>query len=219
MQTGNRWLVSVAAFAAALVPVVALAPSASAVDATFGCRTAGTNTTFFSATYGQTYTFTIETDRPAGTSEGCRQKFLYNEDQLTYTATEDGQPFSLQYGVPVALNPGSTYEVSVTVPSSGTGNLLSLSLNNDTGPLHGDVIRILLPGTDLGGSGPPNVLQQTGVPSSGQCADVDDSDARFLGYAGGWSKTWAAWINQDTGGEVCTRTLTYQAGPGVWRIE
>ena len=219
MQTGNRWLVSVAAFAAALVPVVALAPSASAVDATFGCRTAGSNTTYLSATNGQTYTFTIETNRPGGTDEGCRQMFLYNEDRLTYTATKDGNPFVLQYGIRILLDEGSTYEVSVTVPSSGTGELLSLSLNNGLGSLYGDVIRILLPGTVLGGSGPPNVLQQTGVPSSGQCADVDDSDARFLGYAGGWSKSWAAWINQDTGGEVCTRTLTYQAGPGVWRIE
>lgn len=219
MQTGNRWLVSVAAFAAALVPVVALAPSASAVDATFGCRIAELTTTNLSPNYGQTYTFTIETDRPAGTEQGCRQMFLYNEDRLTYTATEDGQPFSLQYGALITLDQGSTYEVSVTVPSSGTGNLLSLTLNNGLGSLYGDVIRILLPGTDLGGPGPPNVLQQTGVPGSGQCADIDDSDARFLGYAGGWSKSWAAWINQDTGGEVCTRTLTYQAGPGVWRIE
>jgi len=174
---------------------------------------------YFSPSYGQVLTFTITTAIDGSAVDGCRQMFVYNEDRLTYTATKDGNPIVLQYRTPITLTEGSTYEVTVTVPTSGTGNLLSLSLNNDTGPLQGDVIYIQLPGTGLAGSGPPDVLQQTGVPNSGQCADVDDSDARFLGYTGGWSKSWAEWINQSAGSEVCTRTLTYQAGTRQWRIE
>jgi len=164
-------------------------------------------------------TFTITTAADGAAVDGCRQMFVYNENRFTYTATKDGNPFILQYGTPITLDEGSSYEVTVTVPTSGTGDLLSLSLNNAIGPLQGDVIYMQLPGTGLAGSGPPDVLQQVGVPPSGQCLDVDDSDASFLGFVGGWSKSWAEWINEGAGGGVCTRTLSYHAGTGQWRIE
>jgi len=218
MASGIRRLAAASGLAAGLISAVVFAPVASAVDGTFGC-TAPRVVSNFSPSYGQVLTFTITTAVDGAAVDGCRQMFVYNEDRLTYTATKDGNPIVLQYGTPITLDEGSTYVVTVTVPTSGTGDLLSLSLNNATGPLQGDVIYMRLPGTGLAGSGPPDVLQQVGVPSSGQCVDVDDSDASFLGYGGGWSKTWAEWINQGTGGEVCTRTLSYHAGTGQWRIE
>lgn len=51
-------------------------------------------------------------------------------------------------------------------------------------------------------------MQQVGVPASGDCADVPVSVGHDQGYPiGGWSKTWANWINNGTGGPVCTRTV------------
>lgn len=51
-------------------------------------------------------------------------------------------------------------------------------------------------------------LQQVGVPASGDCADVNPSVGHYPGFpVGGWSKSWAWWINDGTGGAVCTREL------------
>ena len=51
-------------------------------------------------------------------------------------------------------------------------------------------------------------LQQVGVPASGDCADVPVTVGHDQGYpVGGWSKSWAYWIYNGTGGPVCTRTV------------
>ena len=51
-------------------------------------------------------------------------------------------------------------------------------------------------------------LQQVGVPASGDCVDVPVTVGHDQGYPiGGWSKSWAYWIYNGTGGPVCTRTV------------
>lgn len=51
-------------------------------------------------------------------------------------------------------------------------------------------------------------LQQMGVPASGDCADVPVTVGHDQGFPiGGWSKSWSQWINNGTGGPVCTRTV------------
>jgi hypothetical protein len=62
---------------------------------------------------------------------------------------------------------------------------------------------------------PVPVLQQVGVPASGSCADVSDV-YDWVGVTGGWSKSWAQWINDGKGGEVCTRELVYSPSAGAW---
>ena len=63
-------------------------------------------------------------------------------------------------------------------------------------------------------------LQQVGVPASGDCADVPVSVGHDQGYPiGGWSKSWSQWINNGTGGPVCTRTVEeIPNGPGTYRL-
>ena len=63
-------------------------------------------------------------------------------------------------------------------------------------------------------------LQQVGVPASGDCADVPVSVGHDQGFPiGGWSKSWANWINNGTGGPVCTRTVEeIPNGPGTYRL-
>ena len=63
-------------------------------------------------------------------------------------------------------------------------------------------------------------LQQVGVPASGDCADVPVSVGHDQGYPiGGWSKTWANWINNGQGGPVCTRTVEeVPNAPGTYRL-
>jgi hypothetical protein len=51
-------------------------------------------------------------------------------------------------------------------------------------------------------------FQQVGVPATGDCADVDPAVGHYPGYPiGGWSKSWAQWINGGAGGPVCTREV------------
>lgn len=51
-------------------------------------------------------------------------------------------------------------------------------------------------------------LQQVGVPASGSCADVPTWVGHLPGFpVGGWSKSWALWINDGKGGPVCTREV------------
>jgi hypothetical protein len=51
-------------------------------------------------------------------------------------------------------------------------------------------------------------IQQVGVPDSGSCEDVPNWVGHLFGFPiGGWSKSWAQWINGGQGGEVCTREV------------
>jgi hypothetical protein len=63
-----------------------------------------------------------------------------------------------------------------------------------------------------------DTIQQVGVPASGDCADVHPSVGHFPGFPyGGWSKSWAYWINSGKGGPVCTREIYYDYGLSEWR--
>lgn len=198
------------------VSAVLVTTPARAVTATYGCD-ASTVTSNLSVAHGQTLTFTIETTRNAPDVDGCRQMFFYSESVIGYSMVDDlGNPFTIQYGTPLALTNGRTYTLTVTAPTSGSQNLLAFTINNATLPLYGQVVRLALPGSPDGSAGPPNVLQQVGAPASRTCDEVNDADARFLGYAGGWSLSWARWINDGAGGHVCTRTLVYNNSTGIW---
>ena len=51
-------------------------------------------------------------------------------------------------------------------------------------------------------------IQQVGVPASGSCDDVSSTVGHWVGAPiGGWSLSWAQWINDGQGGPVCTREL------------
>lgn len=51
-------------------------------------------------------------------------------------------------------------------------------------------------------------LQQVGVPPSGDCSDVPNWVGHLPGFPiGGWSKSWARWVNDGRGGPVCTREV------------
>lgn len=68
--------------------------------------------------------------------------------------------------------------------------------------------------------GPPPVLQQVPLPSSGSCTYVDDTKYNWGGAgSGGWGESWAQWADAGAGGPICTRTLIYNPAFGIWVIE
>jgi hypothetical protein len=73
--------------------------------------------------------------------------------------------------------------------------------------------------SDSEGSGPAPILQQFGKPATGTC-DATQPEMLNIGGAesGGWSNSWAEWMNGGSGGAVCTRTLIYSNALGHWVV-
>ena len=107
------------------------------------------------------------------------------------------------------VNVAPSAAASMTAPSAvGTYGLVVFRPNY--GEELGDITLTVT--NDPIAPAPPPVpiigLQQVGVPASGDCADVPVSVGHDQGFPiGGWSKSWANWINNGTGGAVCTRTV------------
>jgi hypothetical protein len=65
-------------------------------------------------------------------------------------------------------------------------------------------------------SGPAPLLQQFGKSASATCESSDPDWANWPGViAGGWTESWAQWVNDGNGGVVCTRTLV-RGSDGMW---
>ena len=65
----------------------------------------------------------------------------------------------------------------------------------------------------------PDRLQQLPVPASGKCTDAISVDAKWdESLQGGWSLSWAQWMNDGKGGPVCTRTLQLDNSTGQWKV-
>lgn len=66
-------------------------------------------------------------------------------------------------------------------------------------------------------SAPASVVQQFGKPTTGTCTDAASDELNWGGSSsGGWSESWAQWMNGGNGGAVCTRTLVYSTSSGGW---
>lgn len=71
-----------------------------------------------------------------------------------------------------------------------------------------------------GSSGPTPVLQQFGMPTTGTCDSAQPDGLNIGGVeSGGWGDSWAQWMNEGTGGFICTRTLTYSNSLGHWVVD
>ena len=66
---------------------------------------------------------------------------------------------------------------------------------------------------------PADMIEQVGVPASGNCGDVTDGSLNRAGVpSGGWGKAWAQWIAAPLGGPVCTRTLWFNNSTQKWAV-
>ncbi|MDO8732048.1 MAG: hypothetical protein Q7L55_05680 [Actinomycetota bacterium] len=72
-------------------------------------------------------------------------------------------------------------------------------------------------GTSPASAVPNAVLQQVGVPSVGGCDAIFNPALNLANVAfGGWGLSWAQWINNGTGGQVCSRLLVFDASAVDW---
>lgn len=66
---------------------------------------------------------------------------------------------------------------------------------------------------------PDPVIQQFGSPVESSCDSVAPEKLNWSGVSGGgWSRSWAHWMNDGMGGAVCTRTLSYSPALSRWVI-
>jgi hypothetical protein len=102
------------------------------------------------------------------------------------------------------LNPGSSR--TFTFGSVGSGSIADVYSRypSVSVTVHNPTVKVV--------TYPPFVghdwIQQVGVPASGSCGDVPSTVGHWVGAPiGGWSLSWASWINDGQGGPVCTREL------------
>ena len=109
------------------------------------------------------------------------------------------------FAQPTTLAAG-TYNMGIS--NSGAATVASAS---------GVVIGGGLPSSTSTSTAPAAVVQQFGLPAAGTCEESAPANLDWAGVGNeGWGTSWAAWMNNDTGGQVCTRTLSY-VGSG-WAI-
>jgi len=124
-----------------------------------------------------------------------------------------------------AVDVAPSASASMTAPSAVGTYIRVVFLNNrplELGDIPLTVTNDPVAPAHADGTAPQPVLglQQVGVPASGDCADVPVSVGHDQGFPiGGWSKSWANWTNNGTGGAVCTRTVEeIPNGPGTYRL-
>lgn len=185
MRISSRLVTLLSAAAIAIAVPVAVAPSAQAVTrAVFICHS-----TSVTANVGDT--LVVHND--------CTNDTFVN---LPYPNAAVVSGFDTAW----QISPGGSWTVSavglgatsVSIRETGTGAFHTIAISVVPDPVPAPVIT------------EHDYIQQVGVPASGDCADVPSPTAHWPGFPfGGWSKSWAQWINDGKGGPVCTREIRY----------
>lgn len=75
------------------------------------------------------------------------------------------------------------------------------------------------PGSSSGSFTPSPLFQQFGKPLTGTCDAAAPVTLNWSSVSsGGWSESWAQWVNNGNGGAVCTRTLSYSTTQSRWVV-
>lgn len=105
---------------------------------------------------------------------------------------------------------------TMTGYSAGVGYDLATGMGV---PNFSTLAQLLIDAQRTAPGGPPPVLQQLPAPDSGSC-DLAVTTYDWGGSSsGGWTKSWAQWANDGTGGAVCTRTLVYSSALRHWIVQ
>ena len=158
---------------------------------TWTSRTSAADDSWQSVTYGNGLFVAVSSMGGAG------ERVMTSPDGITWTArTSPGNNVwqSVTYG----------NGLFVAVSRTGSGNRVMTSGNG----FSYDPVNL-----------PAPLVQQLGRPASGTCESVAPESLNWSGVAsGGWSESWAEWVNNGKGGAVCTRTLVYSAAQSRWIV-
>ena len=166
---------------------------------------------------------TTASGMPTGTALASR---TFNASQLT-GITSSTQWFSVQFTSPPVVTAGTMYAI-VAASNDGTATLIwpsggSYAGGSEGGGGSGDVPFATyvnpLSSVSTNDMSPTPVVQEFGKPASGTCDAGQPAGLNWAGVpSGGWANSWAQWMNDGTGGFVCTRTLVYSMSQAKWVV-
>ena len=145
-------------------------------------------------------------------AETPRYIALSNDGQYVLVATDEGSLIVLDSSGTQVLKTLSLGGTPSGMVVSKSGNFAAVSLSSTD-----QVAIVSLPLTYAAVVLPPDILQSVGLPASGNCVGIDDKDLNWAGAtSGGWSASWAQWINAGKGGAVCNRFLALNPTTNNW---
>lgn len=168
------------------------------------------------ATTGVTYTSTLF----SGWGDGVKTRVCYNEQDSSYFEIGfNGRgagivgPGTIQIGLPAGFLTAPSVIGSTTFQAYATES--SVAQTNFTVTVANPAPQ---PTEEISGMQP--LLQQVGMPVTGDCTNVEDSHLAWgTGLSGGWTRSWAGWVNADAGGPVCSRSFVFDVNLQRWSIQ
>ncbi len=128
-------------------------------------------------------------------------------------------------GLSISTDGGATFTNSTTANGLGNNAVRGVFAAGSTvyAATHGGLSISSGGGGDASAStetrvGPADVIQQVGRPTSG-CENLALPSLDWAGVSsGGWTPSWAQWVDGGRGGPVCTRTLAYSTNTNAWFV-
>ena len=145
-----------------------------------------------------------------------------NSVPLGIAATPDGSSIlvALNGGSAVGVISTATNIMTSTIPVGGAPYSIAISSSGQYAYVSNssvDVINLLSDVPGLTDVLPPDVLQSVALPATGDCIGIDDKNLNWAGAtSGGWSASWAQWMNTGKGGAVCNRFLAFNPTTNNW---
>jgi hypothetical protein len=140
-------------------------------------------------------------------------------------------PVTVTFSTPPAVTAGQAYAFTITSTASSAGNQhYELYYKTTTNYSGGQAIENNGPGWTIKGfdnsfitvvtassssnsevtTSPADIYQAVGLPVSGTCEGLSITTLDWAGVAtGGWTQSWAQWMNSGRGGATCQRTLHF----------
>ena len=156
----------------------------------------------------------------AGRGSGVRTNACYDD--------QDGNYFEIGVSLAAASitvsGPG-TIVISIpagllTAPSTEGTTVLQAFSDSGSPVNFNAVVAAAAPAPEAGAEDPATShMQAVGLPVTGSCSDVDDSDLAWgTDLTGGWTPSWGGWLNDGLGGVACSRMLVNVSGTQRWII-
>lgn len=215
-MTMRNAAVSSSVFATLLATGIIAAPGAHAADVAASATCTASSTTNRALSVGDRLVISTSglCTRLLGTDGG-----LGGTGTLTYVQGGTTRTYPIGTGGTPGIDVPSTVTYTATVVGgarieirdSGAGGVIQAWNVTVTAPPPADPAALRV--------GPAPTLQQFGKPASSTCDAAQPEGLNWGGApTGGWSTSWAQWLNNGTGGAVCTRTLVYSSTRTAWVV-
>lgn len=215
-----RWMAACVVTPLFVIPLLAAVPAQAAIASPSpGC------TQMNSATYDGVYTSSPSLSVNFGWTFAAGEQLIVTvgapssgTSLVTRLQVTGSTTTTLSGGVPGAFTYTLTEDLDATGEgvswgiTSGTGGTINATWAVECVPYSAPA-----PGAITDNDTPADAVQEIGLLNGRSCLDVDETTLDWgRGISGGWSPSWAQWMNNGAGGAVCTRTIHYDTTRRAW---